>query len=1161
MGPVLPRFVEPPGSTLAIRPPFPFESVSTRVFPLRASLDSLQRFVDGYLNIIPPELGRFRVNMPYVQLMILDYGKMAIEAGNYGWLAQREILFSVPLEWYVVRDGRWVFKDWASFSPYIYVDDDMSMTVGRQVYGWPKTTAQIVPAPSDWVRNPGAPIKEAVVQTAVFSSLYSDQQLETQPLLEVEREVSASMLQFPFDARATWTPWEAASRLMRSATGFSRDLGGFLSGMGVMPMHPGTSGDNYIAMMTKAAEMGFPFHPNLAAGTLCLKQFRSSEDPDQYCYQAVTNADMRFTRLNAAGVLGEAHLMAGDTSGGYRIHLHQWPSLPIVQTLGIEVERQWRGKGCDIATLAPVFPIWYNVNMVYEAGTNVAWRTRDGLWHDESGRPYPDPARQARPDNRLFNTLLGAANRTIAGAFRFEDTTVRVLPLLARRATLVAYLEENFNPPLSAGDPENGERFTLWGPAAGESDYAHVYLTATSFGTVSSTSDNIGDWADDEMSFLVPVRRERRTADGWEFIGVGVVPAFTFVDNPTAAAANAEVLGIPTSNAEFIVPENNWMTHQGPSREAVQVLLELQAEVMPVVGRGEKSQRRRILTVEAGDVEELGDPVEWRVIADRWGEVLTDELRRKKDLKTSGVLDDARALALEVLGNAEPVSYFTLKQFRDVADPTRACYQSLVRIRRTLREVIDMREIERPLTVRITDYPTLPIVQALGLVGRVVESGGGLTWALQPQRPFWFSGTLEEALGERVATRGGTYTWQFEADAAAYLTDAAPAGVAVVAADTLDGGDARRVAKIAREWGNDLANVPPGREQPITMAKAAEVLATVDPQPVIESILSREWGSWFEDARWRGARRRILAALAGRVAGVSTEFVQDEQDRFFREMIHAAGRRPGEAPVTEARYMNEHLKRFAKCEAAMETAWQALADLVRADERAEGGVVGDLEAILTARQEFLQTVGALESLDVRGRPEAPDLEAGASTTDNHARLHELVNAELGALARAMAIGATLRRTPTSVAAVAAPPSTASEVSREALQAVVTAEMSTFQSGLTGVKPDERQRIAASFVADLVAHREPLREMVRLARARCDLQRSALVNRLARADQKPDFVVWRRSVGTEADRIFPLAQSWDEYWYAGAPADVSASEEGPPSSPSPQQGPVGEQAPA
>ena len=70
------------------------------------------------------------------------------------------------------------------------------------------------------------------------------------------------------------------------------------------------------------------------------------------------------------------------------------------------------------------------------------------------------------------------------------------------------------------------------------------------------------------------------------------------------------------------------------------------------------------------------------------------------------------------------------------------------------------------------------------------------------------------------------------------------------------------------------------------------------------------------------------------------------------------------------------------------------------------------------------------------------------------------------------------------------------------------------------------------------------EMVRLARERGELQRSALINRLARTAQKPDYVVPRVSVGTEADRLFPIAQSWDELWYAGANPDVSSRDGGP-----------------
>ncbi|MBK8249811.1 MAG: hypothetical protein IPK85_20830 [Gemmatimonadetes bacterium] len=1139
-------FAELPGASLPIRPPFPFESVSTRLFPLRASLDTLQRFVDGYLNIIPPELGRFRVPMPYVQLMILDYGKMAIEVGNYGWLAQREILFNIPLEWYVVKDGKWVFKDWASFSPFIYVDDDMSMTVGRMVYGWPKTTAQIVPAASDWVRNPGAPVKEAIVQTSVFSSLYSDQRLEMQPLIEVERDAVPGMLQLPFDPRASWTPWGAWSTMMQTVAGLGRDTVGWMAGAGVLPMSPATSADNYLAMARKMATMGFPFRPHLASNTLCLKQFRSSENPNEYCYQAVTNGVMRFTRLNSAGVLGEARMMAGDATGGYRIHLHQWPSLPIVETLGLEVERQWRGSACDIATLRPVFPLWYNVNMVYEPGTNVAWRTRDARWHDSDGRPYPDAAREGERTARLFNTSLGASNRTIAGAFKFEETTVRVLPLLAHREKLVAFLDATFNAALANGNAGDGERFTLWGGFG--SSLAHVYLTVSSIGRVSSKSDNIGDWAGFELSFLVPVRRERRVGDAWELVGVGVVPAFTFVDNPTAAAANAEVLGIPTSNAVFIVPDTNWMSSDGPAREAVQPLLGLEAEVLPVVGRGERSERRAILSIEAGRVAEMTDVLEWRVIADEWAQVLTSELARKKALKAMPELDVARSLALEVLGNKVPLSLYTLKQFRDVADPTKACYQSLVRVRRTMSEIHDVREIERPLTVRITDYPTLPIVEMLGLVSHQVEGAGGLTYALQPQRPFWVTGTVDEALGDRVRYCAGTGGWDVDPALPTYLSERArDTGVALAAMDRLDGGDARRMAKAGAEWPVD-ADAPAARRQAITRAEAVHVLSIVDPQPVIESLLSREWGNWNEDARWVSARRALLTALRARLAGVSPQFVAEEQDRFFSERIHQAGRRPGEAPIKDAHDMRMRLLEFAGHKYVMEQAWQTLADRARTEAAKAGGTTGTATGLLEARRAFVRAVEVIEETDVLGRPEAPDLEAGASTVDNHERLHELVDQELKALARAMALGASLGGTPPSVEAITGPTEESPAVSRDALKQLLAVEEVTFANSIGTLDAAARRRLASNFIADASAHHEPLREMVRLARERGELQRSALINRLARTAQKPDYVVPRVSVGTEADRLFPMAQSWDEWWYAGANPDVSSRDGGSDSGP-------------
>src|SRR5205085_10397789 len=106
---------------------------------------------------------------------------------------------------------------------------------------------------------------------------------------------------------------------------------------------------------------GFPLRPNVLANTINLKQFRQSDEPDRFCYQALTNGPMRYTALNRAGLLGEERIMMGDLTGGFSIKLHEWPSLPIIDTLGLHVHRRWRGKEANIAELKPVAPMWYDV--------------------------------------------------------------------------------------------------------------------------------------------------------------------------------------------------------------------------------------------------------------------------------------------------------------------------------------------------------------------------------------------------------------------------------------------------------------------------------------------------------------------------------------------------------------------------------------------------------------------------------------------------------------------------------------------------------------------------------------------------------------------------------------------------------------------------------
>src|SRR5258708_1765616 len=144
----LPRFGDLQGRdyyALPLKPPFTINNLSTALFPLRANLDALQGFCNNYLNMIPKELGRFRAFSPYALLMVLDYGSLALDVTNLGWLSQHEICFFVPVEWYKVVRGKWVFQDWAMITPFIYVDDDLSLGMGRTVVGWPKTFVNMTP--------------------------------------------------------------------------------------------------------------------------------------------------------------------------------------------------------------------------------------------------------------------------------------------------------------------------------------------------------------------------------------------------------------------------------------------------------------------------------------------------------------------------------------------------------------------------------------------------------------------------------------------------------------------------------------------------------------------------------------------------------------------------------------------------------------------------------------------------------------------------------------------------------------------------------------------------------------------------------------------------------------------------------------------------------
>ena len=96
-----------------------------------------------------------------------------------------------------------------------------------------------------------------------------------------------------------------------------------------------------------------------------------------------------------------------------------------------------------------------------------------------------------------------------------------------------------------------------------------------------------------------------------------------------------------------------------------------------------------------------------------------------------------------------------------MTDPDKACYQSLVRVSRVFDEVFDLREIDETLRVRLHEFPSLKLVERLGIVARTVrEEGAGIVYGTQAIRPLYIRATIHEPHGECLLWRAGTDQWQ-----------------------------------------------------------------------------------------------------------------------------------------------------------------------------------------------------------------------------------------------------------------------------------------------------------------------------------------------------------------------------------------------------------------
>lgn len=1112
---------------LPFKPPFVFNGLSSRVFPLRANLDALQRLCNGYMNFVPESVGRFRASVPYVFLSVLDYGQVA-ESRGLGWFAQTEVFFAVSLEWYKKVDGRWVFHDWATITPFIYVNDNYSVPLGRTVSGFPKVLANVTAVDSAWVRDPLAPVTLARVETKVFPAAYAGRRLESRVFLEVKREAPMSNLRVPFDPRSPAAPWTVASNIADALGGFGRDALWLAQALRIFPQVPAGQMPGMLPeMLARMAPALAPGGPGMVTNSLNLKQFRRADKPEELSYQALTNGPMITHAFNGGGLLGEERTLLGDMSGGHSILLHEYASLPIARTLGLEVQRRWKDGGVDVAELKPVMPFWMDVNVSMQPSLNLAWRGQQGVWFNDGGVPLPaddaPPAAAAAavpvPPPRFFPSLSSAIE-AITGPFRFTGTTFRVLPLLAYKDKLQAFLDKSINealqdPVVSADGRSHRMRMRLWSRPKTPvnkwawfnpevqtdprddnwigGEHAYVYMAATSFKGVTSATNNVGDWAKFELSFLVPVCWEREASkDQWVTEGVGVVPAYFFVDDCIAASSRFEVQGIDARTANFVQPGSVWMSDQAEEDEPRQTLLRMDAEVWTALEAGQQAMVQPLVEiVQNEDNAGLGQ-LAAQDKAFAWAEALRLEQGTKKGAKARFPhhAKVARALALELLGNQAPLAMYSLKQFRDTADPDKACFQSLVRVSRHLQEVVDVCEIEETLAVRFHDFPNLDIVNSLGLVATCLPNdGAGVLYSAQAIRPFYVRGTLVEPLAEQLLTRTGGPRWELDPLACSGRLGSAPVQ-----------GSPALVVNFEAEHQQDRANPchmgalmfnarTQGHEndvnkRPISKDQARQALKVIDPQMVIDSVLSREWGNADAGARWRQAQRALVTAATGLPLGGPLKPAAEAA--MYRNLIDQQAARQGfpEKLASAAELVIKSQADFSQERMLMEVHFDTLAPWLLMDaqelSKAAPGQGPDSANALAACTALLASLQRIQRLKIMGEP----------SNRNY------LDQQVGGFA--VKLGELLDRT-----------------------------LAKLTPGKGKNQPSSEETLHL-----VIEAAEPLREAVAMARQLCHSQREALHNTLSRAWQKPDFCIRRDAVSSERDLLLTIMGSWDEDWYFG-----------------------------
>ena len=822
-------------AAIQVKPPFAFSDVKMTIFPLQANLTRLTQFCDGYLNQAK-DIVQFKPFLPFVYLILLDYGRMSAAAAQTGWVSQREVAFGVPLSWIKPGEAGPQFHDLAFTTPFIFVDNEVSLTTGREVYGWPKLLARLDPTPDDWIRDPHGSRQVFEIRSRAAADHIGDD-LKA-PFLSVSHQPLSGLMDFPPRLDGISRTMNAMPGTMMGVARFWRDA--LMTAMGVIQSRPDgappisgfpdlkgassafselrqTKVDDVRGIASGVGKTLSSLFPSMYSNTINLKQFRDASEPGETCYQAITAAEMPVQRIGGGGLLGAQSMLAGQFDGGYRVHIMNSASVPVVASLGLIPSENREVDGGMLSSFAPVCPFWCEIDMYYGAAKTIAYRGRSGDWttpeeakkkreainfvtnlaneileeaekqgveipeevHSEDEEEAGVEANDFRPfePTNPFNTTRGASE-ALGGRFRFPGAKLRVLPLMADESVLKRFIADYLDVP-------DHMICTPWG--------RYVYLIIANYEKITSDLNPSAEFKVREVSFSIPVKcyealeddEHSRSFDpdgesegppdgAGRLMGVALTTPFNYVDDMGAAITESEIFGVPSLRSEIESPPVGW---DGESKNQG-VLLETKAMVVPMLGVGAEGTRRTLLKVRDNPMIPEDDVAGWNGIAAEWADRLATDLSHKIEERgerkaDTGEMGDedlwsahdipfecGRAGALRLFSGLSTIDTLGLKQFRDSLEPENACYKAVVSRATRIERVHSMEEIDKDLTLTILRFPTHPLAKVLGLIPkRTIVTEDGVCDEFEPIRPFTLSADLIKERGRTLFERLGDEPW------------------------------------------------------------------------------------------------------------------------------------------------------------------------------------------------------------------------------------------------------------------------------------------------------------------------------------------------------------------------------------------------------------------